>query len=123
MVPWVLFCCAEALNWSERRRVRWTAGGQLCVMLRQKPLAPLGQCVMCRMSSVRLTKIFRQPQQSGVVTSTHRINQGLPPLTDGLPDFFLFVEDDADNAAGLDVDVVARRIPRKFGLDPRRDVQ
>lgn len=73
--------------------------------------------------SVRLTKIFRQAQQSGVVTNTHWINQGLPPLTDGLPDFFLFVEDDTDNAAGLNVDVVARRIPRKFGLDPRRDVQ
>lgn len=43
------------------------------------------------------------------------------PLTDGLPDFFAFVEDDTDNAAGLDVDVVPRRIPRKFGLDPRRD--
>lgn len=73
--------------------------------------------------SVRLTKIFRQAQQSGVVTNAHRINQGLPPLTDGLPDFFLFAEDDTDNAAGVTVDVVARRIPRKFGLDARRDIQ
>jgi exodeoxyribonuclease V alpha subunit len=73
--------------------------------------------------SVRLTKIFRQAQQSGVVTNAHRINQGLPPLTDGLPDFFLFVEDDTDNAAGLTVDVAARRVPQKFGLDPRRDIQ
>ncbi|MFB7293765.1 SF1B family DNA helicase RecD2 [Actinacidiphila glaucinigra] len=73
--------------------------------------------------SVRLTKIFRQAQQSGVVTNAHRINQGLPPRTDGLPDFFLFVEDDTDNTAGLTVDVAARRIPRKFGLDPRRDIQ
>lgn len=70
-----------------------------------------------------LTRIFRQAQRSGVVTSTHCINQGLPPLTDGLPGFFLFVEDDTDNAAGLNVDVVDRGIPRKFGLDPRRDVQ
>ncbi|MGW6412854.1 SF1B family DNA helicase RecD2 [Streptomyces vinaceus] len=73
--------------------------------------------------SVRLTKIFRQAQQSGVVTNAHRINQGLPPLTDGLPDFFLFVEDDTETAAGLTVDVAARRIPRKFGLDARRDIQ
>ncbi|MCX4783454.1 SF1B family DNA helicase RecD2 [Streptomyces sp. NBC_01264] len=73
--------------------------------------------------SVRLTKIFRQAQQSGVVTNAHRINQGLPPLTDGLPDFFLFVEDDTETAASLTVDVAARRIPRKFGLDPRRDIQ
>lgn len=73
--------------------------------------------------SVRLTRIFRQAQQSGVVTNAHRINEGLPPLTDGLPDFFLFVEDDTERAAGLVVDVVARRIPQRFGLDPRRDVQ
>ncbi|MEU9080637.1 ATP-dependent RecD-like DNA helicase [Kitasatospora sp. NPDC048538] len=73
--------------------------------------------------SVRLTRIFRQAQQSGVVTNAHRINEGKPPLTDGLADFFLFVEEDAERAAGLTVDVVARRIPQRFGFDPRRDVQ
>lgn len=73
--------------------------------------------------SVRLTRIFRQAQQSGVVVNAHRINEGLPPVTDGLPDFFLFAEDDTERAAGLTVDVVARRIPQRFGLDPRRDVQ
>ncbi|MFF4651401.1 ATP-dependent RecD-like DNA helicase [Streptomyces sp. NPDC001380] len=73
--------------------------------------------------AVRLTRIFRQAQQSGVVVNAHRINEGLPPLTEGLADFFLFVEDDAERAAGLTVDVVARRIPARFGLDPRRDVQ
>ncbi|MFF2808568.1 AAA family ATPase [Streptomyces sp. NPDC058000] len=73
--------------------------------------------------AVRLTKIFRQAQQSGVVTNAHRINSGVPPLTSGLADFFLFPEEDAEEAARLTVDVVARRIPAKFGLDPRRDVQ
>ncbi|AZS71932.1 ATP-dependent RecD-like DNA helicase [Streptomyces lydicus] len=73
--------------------------------------------------AVRLTRIFRQAQQSGVVTNAHRINSGVPPLTTGLTDFFLFAEEDADEAARLTVDVVARRIPAKFGLDPRRDVQ
>ncbi|MGD3107158.1 SF1B family DNA helicase RecD2 [Streptomyces sp. YGL11-2] len=73
--------------------------------------------------AVRLTRIFRQAQQSGVVTNAHRINSGVPPLTTGLKDFFLFAEEDAEAAARLTVDVVARRIPAKFGLDPRRDVQ
>ncbi|BAJ31218.1 MULTISPECIES: ATP-dependent RecD-like DNA helicase [Kitasatospora] len=73
--------------------------------------------------SVRLTRIFRQAQQSGVVVNAHRINEGLPPKTDGLPDFFLFAEEDTERAAGLTVEVVARRIPQRFGLDPRRDVQ
>ncbi|MEV7276027.1 ATP-dependent RecD-like DNA helicase [Streptomyces sp. NPDC093111] len=73
--------------------------------------------------SVRLTRIFRQAQQSGVVTNAHRINEGLPPVTTGLPDFFLFAEEDTEDAARVAVEVAARRIPAKFGLDPRRDVQ
>ncbi|OIV37504.1 helicase [Mangrovactinospora gilvigrisea] len=73
--------------------------------------------------SVRLTRIFRQAQQSGVVTNAHRINRGEPPVLQGLDDFFLFVAEEAEEAASLTVDVVARRIPARFGLDPRRDVQ
>lgn len=73
--------------------------------------------------AVRLTTIFRQAQQSGVVTNAHRINSGLPPVTHGLSDFFLFVEDETEDAGVLAVDVAARRIPAKFGLNPRRDVQ
>ncbi|MEV8560245.1 ATP-dependent RecD-like DNA helicase [Streptomyces sp. NPDC051917] len=73
--------------------------------------------------AVRLTRVFRQAQQSGVVTNAHRINAGQHPLTDGMKDFFLFVEDDTEEAGRLTVDVAARRIPAKFGLDPRRDVQ
>ncbi|MFY1658730.1 ATP-dependent RecD-like DNA helicase [Micromonospora sp. WMMD1274] len=72
---------------------------------------------------VRLTQIFRQASQSGVVTNAHRINAGRPPLLQGLPDFFLFACDDTDATAALTVDVTCTRIPAKFGLDPRRDVQ
>ncbi|MFE3186785.1 ATP-dependent RecD-like DNA helicase [Streptomyces violascens] len=73
--------------------------------------------------SVRLTRIFRQAQESGVVTNAHRINSGTQPITSGLDDFFLFVEDETEDAGRLTVDVAARRIPAKFGLDPRRDIQ
>ncbi|MEV5613849.1 ATP-dependent RecD-like DNA helicase [Streptomyces sp. NPDC052225] len=73
--------------------------------------------------AVRLTRIFRQAQESGVVTNAHRINSGTPPLTQGLKDFFLFVEEDTEEAGRLTVDVAARRIPARFGLDPRRDIQ
>lgn len=73
--------------------------------------------------AVRLTHIFRQAKQSGVVTNAHRINSGVPPITQGLSDFFLFVEDETEDAGRVTVDVAAHRIPAKFGLDPRRDVQ
>ncbi|MCO6011259.1 ATP-dependent RecD-like DNA helicase [Actinoallomurus purpureus] len=72
---------------------------------------------------VRLTKIFRQAQQSGIVVNAHRINAGQSPRTRGFPDFFLFPCEEAEPTAELTVEIVAQRIPRKFGLDPRRDVQ
>jgi exodeoxyribonuclease V alpha subunit len=73
--------------------------------------------------SVRLTHIFRQAQQSGVVTNAHRINAGQAPHTKDLSDFFLFAEEDAERVAELSVEIVANRIPKRFGLDARREVQ
>jgi exodeoxyribonuclease V alpha subunit len=72
---------------------------------------------------VRLTQIFRQAAESGVVTNAHRVNQGKPPRFEGLTDFFLFPCDDTEATAALTVDVACHRVPRKFGLDPRRDIQ
>jgi exodeoxyribonuclease V alpha subunit len=72
---------------------------------------------------VRLTKIFRQAQQSGIVVNAHRVNAGRPPQLSDFPDFFWFNCDDTEQTAALTADIVARRIPAKFGLDPRRDVQ
>jgi exodeoxyribonuclease V alpha subunit len=80
---------------------------------------------------VRLTQIFRQAQQSGIVVNAHRINHGQPPQLTGFRDFYWFgcdpSEDSglnpAEEAAKLVVDIVAHRIPAKFGLDPVRDIQ
>jgi exodeoxyribonuclease V alpha subunit len=72
---------------------------------------------------VRLTKIFRQAQQSGIVVNAHRVNAGQLPALSGFGDFFWFGCEDTEATAGLVVDIVARRIPARFGLDPRRDVQ
>jgi exodeoxyribonuclease V alpha subunit len=71
---------------------------------------------------VRLTRIFRQAQQSGVVVNAHRINAGQPPVFGEQPDFFWFSADEPEAAAELVVDIVARRIPRRFGIHPR-DIQ
>jgi exodeoxyribonuclease V alpha subunit len=76
-----------------------------------------------RLPRVRLTKVFRQAQHSGVVTNAHRINAGQPPMTHGLDDFFLFPEEDAERVADLVVDIVANRLPHRFGLNPRQEVQ
>ncbi|WP_432842127.1 SF1B family DNA helicase RecD2 [Dactylosporangium sp. CA-092794] len=71
---------------------------------------------------IRLTKIFRQAAQSGVVVNAHRINAGQAPLFGEHPDFFLFPVEDAEATAETVVDIVARRVPRRFGIPPR-DIQ
>ncbi len=72
----------------------------------------------------RLDVIFRQAQDSLIVTNAHRINQGwLPRTPRSAQDFFLFLQSDPDKAAALLVDVVKNRIPRRFNLDPSRDIQ
>ena len=68
---------------------------------------------------VRLTTIFRQAQQSGVVVNAHRINAGQPPVFGEHPDFFLFPTDEPEATAARVVDLVARRIPGRFGIPPR----
>jgi exodeoxyribonuclease V alpha subunit len=69
---------------------------------------------------VRLDTIFRQPEGSYIITNAHRINRGEMPFLDNrnATDFFLFREEDPAKAADLVVEIVAERIPRKFGLRP-----
>jgi len=73
--------------------------------------------------SIHLNTIFRQAEGSGIITNAHRINSGEQPRLRELDDFFFFPRPDPDPCAELVVDLVAQRIPRRFGLDPRRDVQ
>ncbi len=72
----------------------------------------------------RLDTIFRQAEDSYIIVNAHRINRGEMPVCNGpARDFFLFVADEAERAADLVLDVVAQRIPTKFGYDADRDIQ
>lgn len=76
---------------------------------------------------VRLSEIFRQSEASGIVGNAHRILHGELPSgdraddTDG--DFFVIPRKTPEEAAEVVRELVTVRIPRRFGLDPRRDVQ
>jgi exodeoxyribonuclease V alpha subunit len=80
---------------------------------------------------VRLTQIFRQVAQSGIVVNAHRINAGTPAQLTGFADFFWFGCDPPEDSglhpgeetAKLVADIVSHRIPARFGLHPVRDVQ
>jgi exodeoxyribonuclease V alpha subunit len=73
---------------------------------------------------VRLTEVFRQDAASRIVVSAHEINEGrLPELTRRDGDFYFVSARDSTAAAERIVELVAERIPNRFGLDPLRDVQ
>jgi exodeoxyribonuclease V alpha subunit len=76
-----------------------------------------------RIAVVRLSTIFRQAEGSYIIHNSHRINRGKYPVVNKGDDFFLFTQEDPDAAADLLVDIVRKRIPAKFGLDPLNDVQ
>jgi exodeoxyribonuclease V alpha subunit len=74
---------------------------------------------------VRLTEVFRQAAKSRIVTNAHRINRGtMPDLTrDPEGDFHFVACDGPEDGVAKLLEVVAKRIPARFGLDPVRDVQ
>lgn len=71
----------------------------------------------------RLHLIFRQAEGSAIITNAHRIIQGqMPALDRQARDFFLFHIEDVDQCADMVIDLVAQRIPRRFGI-PSRQIQ
>jgi len=74
----------------------------------------------------RLTEIFRQDAASEIVANAHRINRGeMPRLRSAGPgsDFFFLHRADPDEAADTVLDLCARRLPERYGLDPIDDIQ
>jgi exodeoxyribonuclease V alpha subunit len=75
---------------------------------------------------VRLTEVFRQAAQSKIIVNAHKINQGsIPDLRkpEDASDFYFAPADDPETAVTRIVELVKTRIPKRFGLDPIRDIQ
>lgn len=76
--------------------------------------------------AVRLTQVFRQAQESGIVRAAYRILQGEMPESapDGkLGDFYVI---EAESPAAILERILALiqdRIPARFGLDPVKEIQ
>ena len=90
--------------------------------------AVLADVIDCGAATViRLTEIFRQAAASKIVVSAHAINQGLLPELDApqgaTSDFYFIARDDPEAARSTIVELVAERIPQRFGLDAITDVQ
>ena len=74
---------------------------------------------------ITLTEIFRQAQQSMIVTNAHKINKGQFPAITGRKDrdFFFIEEEDPEEAAAIIVNLVMKRLPEYYDYDPMDDIQ
>ena len=75
---------------------------------------------------IRLTEVFRQAASSRIVRSAHQINRGIVPslpAKDEASDFYFIAAEDPETIAQTVVNLVQSRLPRKFSVDPVRDIQ
>ena len=75
----------------------------------------------------RLTQVFRQDEQSLIVSNAHRVLAGempeLPAPGEHQASFYFFRAEDPVMIEDRLIEVVSKRIPEKFGLDWTEDVQ
>ena len=78
---------------------------------------------------ITLSEIFRQARESKIITNAHAINNGVVPCLsppgddDRHSDFYFIEQEDPNRVLALILEMVSKRIPRRFGLDPLEDIQ
>ena len=74
---------------------------------------------------IQLTEIFRQAQESLIVTNAHRINKGdFPELTGDVDrNFFFIEEEDPEAITELICSLIADRLPEHYDYHPIDDIQ
>lgn len=78
-----------------------------------------------RIPVIQLTEIFRQAQESMIVTNAHRINKGdFPELTgDTDRNFFFMEEEDPEAITELVCSLISDRLPQHYDYHPIDDIQ
>ena len=74
---------------------------------------------------VKLTEIFRQAQQSMIVTNAHLINTGEFPKLSGPKDrnFFFIESEDDEESVELITTLISKRLPKHYNYHPIDDIQ
>jgi exodeoxyribonuclease V alpha subunit len=75
---------------------------------------------------VRLTEIFRQARESRIITAAYAINHGRMPnlsSSESLGDFYFVESNEPEAIQDMIVRLVKERIPSRFGVDPKSDIQ
>ncbi|MDY0131099.1 MAG: ATP-dependent RecD-like DNA helicase [Desulforegulaceae bacterium] len=80
-----------------------------------------------KIPSFTLTTIFRQAKQSPIIMNAHRVNSGKLPIKDSndneLSEFYFIRNESPKKAVETIVELLTKRIPKRFGLDPMEEIQ
>ena len=79
-----------------------------------------------RVPCIELNEIFRQSGGSDIILNAHKINTGCMPETNNDKndsDFFFIEQDDPERVLKIILELVSKRIPDRFGLEPFFDIQ
>jgi exodeoxyribonuclease V alpha subunit len=108
------------------------AGAHLLLVGDADQLPPVGPGNVLRdllrseaLPTVRLTELFRQAKQSKIIVNAHSINAGQVPnlQLDRSSDFLFLTEEDPLRVQHLVLDLVQRRLPARYHLNPMADIQ
>ena len=73
---------------------------------------------------VRLTEVFRQSEESLIITNAHHINNGEMPVLNATDrDFFFVRREDERSIADTVASLITERLPRAYGRSIREEIQ
>lgn len=85
----------------------------------------LNDLIACeKFCTVKLTEIFRQAQESLIITNAHRINEGTYPILNSKSgDFFFLPRKSDEEIAATIVDLCLNRLPKSYGEEIAEGIQ
>lgn len=77
-----------------------------------------------KITTVRLTEIFRQSKESLIITNAHKINSGEAPiLNDTINDFFFVRRENEREIAETVAELITKRLPKTYGSSVKEQIQ
>ncbi len=76
---------------------------------------------------VQLNEIFRQAKESSIIVNAHKINEGIIPNLksnqEKIDDFYFIEQEEPEKVLEMIIDLVNKRIPKRFGFDSVNEIQ
>lgn len=74
--------------------------------------------------TVKLDEIFRQAEESAIITNAHRINNGLyPVINEKGKDFFFMRRNSVESVVDTVIQLASKRLPKYIDSDKKGDIQ